>query len=255
MTHASHNKRLGLSLVELLVTMAILGILLAMLSAFLMGNQRVTSQQITAATLNNDLRLSFLRISEIISQAHYIFPPNQNISVNGTTYTTGARALVVLVPANTTYCPDTNGYCGFAFTIEARAPFTTDFLGANTGTTNFALIETRERGLTWSQNKIPALESSLTTWVTTERSPITDSVDAAQSDLASFKRLEPSKDTNFDKGFKVNVTEAATGDYDVYLAASVNSKVRLERRISGQTLSIEQENFVFSRAIPRGSNN
>jgi prepilin-type N-terminal cleavage/methylation domain-containing protein len=254
MTHSSQNKLLGLSLVELLVAMAILGILLAMLSAFLMSNQRVTSQQITAATLNNDLRLSFLRMSEIVSQAHYIFPPNQKIKINGTEHTTGSQALAVLVPAATTYCPDTTGYCGFAFTIEDRAPFAADFLGANAGTTNFALIETRVRGLEWKQSKIPANETALTTWVTTDRSPITDSVDASQSNLASFSRLEPSKDTNFDKGFDVNVTEAETGDYDIYLAASVNSTVRLERKISGQTLSLQQENFVFSRAIPRGSN-
>jgi prepilin-type N-terminal cleavage/methylation domain-containing protein len=255
MTHSPRNKHLGLSLVELLVAMAILGILLAMLSAFLISNQRVTSQQITAATLNNDLRLSFLRMSEIISQAHYIFPPDQTLSINGADYTTGARVLAVLVPADTTYCPDATGYCGFAFTIEDRTPFAADFLGANAGTTNFALIETRERGLEWKQSKIPSSETSLTTWVTTERSPITDSVDAAQSDLASFSRLEPSKDTNFDKGFDVNVTAAETTDYDVYLAASVNSKVRLERRVNGETLFLQQDSFVFSRAIPRGSNN
>jgi prepilin-type N-terminal cleavage/methylation domain-containing protein len=248
------NKRLGLSLVEMLISMAILGILLAMLSAFLMGNQRVTSQQITAATLNNDLRLSFLRMSEIISQAHYIFPPDQTLSINGTNYTTGARALAVLVPANTTYCPDLTGYCGFAFTIEDRVPFEADFLGANAGTTDFALIETRERGLEWKQDKIPALEPTLTTWVTTERSPITDSVSPTASDLASFSRLKPSKDTNFDAGFKVNVAEANTSDYAVYLAASVNSTVHLERQSNGKTLSVQQDNFVFSRAIPRGSN-
>jgi prepilin-type N-terminal cleavage/methylation domain-containing protein len=247
-----NKQRLGLSLVELLIAMAILGILLATLSAFLISNQRVTSQQITAATLNNDLRLAFLRMSDVISQAQYIFPPDQKLMINGAEYTTGAQALAVLVPAGTTYCPIAKDYCGFAFTIEDRTPFE-DQLGANAGTTNLALIETNLRGIEWKKDQLPTAMPTLYTWNTLNRFPITDSVDGVKSDLASFDKLEPSKDTSFDKGFEVNKATITVADYNTYLAASVNSTVSLERRVSSKTLGISRNNFVFSRAIPRGS--
>jgi prepilin-type N-terminal cleavage/methylation domain-containing protein len=255
MTKPLTKHRLGLSLVELLVAMAILGILLAMLSAFLISNQRVTSQQITAATLNNDLRLAFLRMTDVVSQAQYIFPPEQTLKINGTDYTTGARTLAVLVPSGTTYCNTADDYCGFAYTIEERASFSGD-LGANGGTTNFALVETKEEGLTWAQmepSTADAVLNGLYTWTTTQRMPIVDSVNAADSDLASFGRLEPSKNTSFDGGFTVAKDITTATEFKRFLAASVNSAVSLERTVNGKALSLRQENFVFSRAIPRGS--
>jgi prepilin-type N-terminal cleavage/methylation domain-containing protein len=119
--------RTGISLIELLISMAILGILLAMLTAFLVNNQQVTTTQISNATLSNDLRLAHLRIGEIVAQAHYIYPSGQTISINGTAYTTGKEALAVLVPRGTTYCDDNNSsdrdYCGFAYVIVNRSPY------------------------------------------------------------------------------------------------------------------------------------
>ena len=68
----------GFSLVELLVAAAILGTLLAALGAFFVVNQRVGNEQITAAKLNTDLRLAFLRMSDVASQAQYIYPEGSN---------------------------------------------------------------------------------------------------------------------------------------------------------------------------------
>jgi prepilin-type N-terminal cleavage/methylation domain-containing protein len=259
----------GFSLVELLMAMGILGLLLALLSGFLISNQKVTTQQITATTLNNDTRLAFLRMTEVVSQAHYIFPPGQTLILNGKTYTTGATTLAALVPANTTYCPIIQDYCGFAFTIEDRTPYAA-ILGVNAGTTNLALIETTKRGIVWKQSTpktstIPTKVASIHTWSDTNATdentpaddfsqfPITDSVDAATSDLASFDRLETATNTNFDNGFDVGIDVTDTTKYDTYLVASVNSSLSLERKTSGKTLSLTRENFVFSRAIPRTS--
>jgi prepilin-type N-terminal cleavage/methylation domain-containing protein len=271
MSKKSASSHSGFSLVEMLVAMGILGLLLAMLSGFLISNQKVTSQQITAATLNNDTRLAFLRMSEVISQAHYIFPPNQTLILNGKTYTTGSSTLAVLIPAQTTYCPIAEDYCGFAFTIEDRTPYAA-ILGVNTGTTNLALIETTKRGVAWQQSSssaavkiIPTKIDTMYTWNDTDASdentpnddfsqfPITDSVNGSTSDLASFSKLQTATNTNFDSGFDVEVDVTETSKYATYLVASVNSSLSLERKIGGKTLSLTRENFVFSRAIPRSS--
>jgi prepilin-type N-terminal cleavage/methylation domain-containing protein len=183
-----HN--LGLSLVELLIAMAILGILLAMLSAFLISNQRVTNTQITAATLSNDLRLAHLRISEIVSQAHYIYPSGQTLTLDGKAFTTGPGALAVLVPRGTTYCKAEGSaardYCGFAYVIEDRAPYVS-LLGMG-DTTNLVIAEYKVVELEWNPvdaaDKTPAELLALTVWDDVEVSPVADSVDAANTNLA-----------------------------------------------------------------------
>jgi prepilin-type N-terminal cleavage/methylation domain-containing protein len=247
------NQRIGqqgLSLVELLISMAILGILLAVLSAFLIGNQRVTSSQITAATLNNDVRLAFLRIGELVTQAHYIYPANQEITIKGTKRTTGNLALAILVPEGTTYCKATgtgNTYCGFAYVIEDRTPYA-DLLGAGGGTTGLALVEHKQEGLIWPQFKQPATE--LKVWATPASEPVVDSVDSS-SNLAGVSTLQKGNSTNsFDgNAFDNN----AVMDNSKAVVAAVNSSLILERTINGKAIKVSRDNFVFSRTAPRAT--
>lgn len=258
------TKQQGLSLVELLISMAILGILLAVLGAFLVNNQKVTTSQITAATLENDTRLAFLRMSDIISQAQYIYPLSQTLKINGTDYTTGARTLAVLVPRGISYCTITSGtanYCGFAFTVESRTPFA-GILGPDGGSSGLALVETKVVGLEWKQKDKPAQKASLNTWLvddaTTEyRFPITDSIDASKTNLMGSVQMAAYSD--FD-GFKLTPPDESNladplGDADDAegLVAAVESTLYLRRVTSGQTLQVERSNFVFSRAIPRNT--
>jgi prepilin-type N-terminal cleavage/methylation domain-containing protein len=268
MKRFTHHK-LGLSLVELLVAMAILGILLAMLSAFLISNQRVTTTQITAATLSNDLRLAHLRIGEIISQAHYIYPSGQNLTIDGKPFTTGAAALAVLVPRGTTYCKaegttaTAKDYCGFAYVIEDRTPYVS-LLGLG-DTTNQVIVEYKVEGLEWSPldttnaGKTPA--EFLTIWDNPEASPVADSVDTANTNLAGIIFGGTSKEKialtmsartgTFDENVKFSIT--VTDNDEKALVSGVTSTITLERTMNGKPISVTRDNYVFSKAIPRSA--
>ncbi len=245
-----HTKQQGLSLVELLISMAILGILLGVLTAFLIGNQRVTSNQITAASLNNDVRLAFLRISEIVAQTHYIYPAGQTLTINGASYTTGKDMLAVLVPEGTTYCDATPSgtpatYCAFAYAITDRAPYITK-LGNGAGTTGFALIEFKQTGLLWTKGSQPT--SVLAIWASAASSPVVDSV-ATTSSLAALINLEKGTSSNYDGPAVFSTT--ANLDTSKGIVAAVNSSLVLERTVNGKAVTVTRNNFVFSRTTPR----
>ncbi len=247
------KKTSGFSIIELLISMGILGVLLGLLSNFLISNQNITRDQITQVTLENDARLSFLRMSEVISQAQYIFPQGQTLFLDGQTVTTGNTGLAVLVPAGTTYCAnaDNQSYCGYAYSIEDRTPFNA-VLGPDAGTSGMALIETFVEDLEWEKYAVPSLEASLYTWSHNgnndfRRSPITDSIEAGTSNLMLTTKTATYSDFDVDI-FDFNQDDAVTAD-DLLLA--VETKLFLQRKIKGKNLNIERNSFVFSRAIPR----
>ena len=245
----------GFSLVELLVAAAILGTLLAALGAFFVVNQRVGSEQITAAKLNTDLRLAFLRMSDVTSQAQYIYPAGQTLTLDGatfdTTLTTGANALAVLVPSNTSYCPTTtSSYCGFAYTLEDGATYA-DILGTGAGTTGSALVEYRVTGLSWTSDVRPAK-----TWTdaSATRSPLANSVDTAASTLANPSTAAFADYSNYDTAFAfpTDDTDLTTfaGD-EKALIKSVTSTLRLRYTFRGKEIATQRENVVFARSVPR----
>ena len=247
------KKTSGFSIIELLISMGILGILLGLLSTFLISNQNITRDQITQVTLENDARLAFLRMSEVISQAQYIFPQGQTLILDGQAVNTGNTGLAVLVPAGTTYCADAEdeSYCGYAFTIEDRTPFNA-VLGPDAGTSGLALIETFIEDLEWEKETVPSLEASVYTWTphgnnNFRRSPITDSIEAGTSNLMLTTKTATYSDFDVDK-FDFSQDDALTAD-DLLLA--VESKLFLQRKVKGKNLNIERNSFVFSRAIPR----
>jgi prepilin-type N-terminal cleavage/methylation domain-containing protein len=253
-----HN--LGLSLVELLIAMAILGILLAMLSAFLMSNQRVTTTQITAATLSNDVRLAHLRIGEIISQAHYIYPSGITLTINAKTFVTGKAGLAILVPRGTTYCKaegasaTTQDYCGFAYVIDDRSPYTS-LLGLGNPSSE-VIAEYKQEGLTWNpkdavtNEKTPAELGVLTVWPNATANPVADSVDSAQTNLAG--NLDPAlRKGAFDDKAGFDLTTPT--DNAKALISAVTSTIALKRTINGKPVSVSRDNYVFSKAIPRSA--
>jgi prepilin-type N-terminal cleavage/methylation domain-containing protein len=251
------KQRHGISLIELLIAMAILGILLALLTAFLFSNQQVTNVQISNATLSNDVRLAHLRVGEIVAQAHYIYPSGQSLTINGTVYTTGSEALAVLVPRGTTYCDDPNetdrDYCGFAYVIVDRAPYAA-LLGPSAGTTNRVLVEFKKENLSWQQatrtsNTNPAI--NLLNWgADAEANPVADSVNVAATNLGAELTLSNipalfDKEANFDRN--------GSSDTAAALIGGVRSTIALERTIRGNVVSVSRDNYVFSKAIPRSA--
>jgi prepilin-type N-terminal cleavage/methylation domain-containing protein len=258
-----NNKyRYGLSLVELLVAMSILGILLATLNAFFISNQRVTGQQMKLSEVNAAARQSLLRINDVVSQAGYIFPANQVLSVGGRNFTTGATTLAVLLPAgaSSVYCQaTTQRYCGYLYTIEPRTNYTA-ILGNRTDTTGFALVEYKTNGatLTWTRGQNPAV--STRTWVGTQVGILTDSVNSATTNLGGTGNLElvdSSRVTNFESStftFK-DVGVGTTGNPAIATALiqSATSTVVVTYRYRGQEISATQTSHGFGRAIPRST--
>lgn len=187
--HIKYLDSKGISLVELLVAMAVLALILSLSSRLIFQNQDITTRQVLAGRVNEDARLAILRISDVVSQASYIFPNNATITVQtGATTTavvTGDDALAVLVPPQTAYCPlTTTQYCGFLYRLEARAPYTTD-LGNTPGNSGWVLVEYQARGLTWNANTNPT--SVANNWASASFSShgvVADSVNDNDTDLS-----------------------------------------------------------------------
>jgi hypothetical protein len=207
------------------------------------------------------LRLAHLRISEIVAQSHYIYPSGQTLTINGKPYSTGAAALVVLIPRGTTYCKAEGAtaidrdYCGFAYVIEDRTPYVA-LLGSG-ATTNRVIVEYRVEELDWdpiknvaNAKKTPA--EFLTTWTTATANPVADSVDPANTDLAGLANLEVSaRQGTFDTEAEFDLGAAA--DKPKALISAVTSMIALERTINGKAVSVTRDNYVFSKAIPRNT--
>ncbi|MGL4609864.1 MAG: PilW family protein [Trueperaceae bacterium] len=261
MTSSSNlqKRTLGISLIELLISMGILGILLATLTAFLVSNQQVTTSQVTSATLSNDVRLAHLRLGEIVSQAHYIYPSGQTINIDGTPYVTGALALAVLVPRGTTYCKrepeetDTRqDYCGFAYVVTERTPYV-DLLGESDGTTGQVLIEFKSEGLEWVQADSTAGDTNpaltLLNWNNlSSTNPVADSVDEELTNVGAELTFSSIVAT-FDK--ETNFQLTGSSDTVRALIGGVTSTIALERTVRGKEVTASRENYVFSKAIPR----
>lgn len=237
----------GFSLVELLLSAAVLGVLLTMLAMFLFSNQRVTTEQVTRASLQNTARLSFARMSDIIAQASYIYPAGQEITLSTgsetKTFTTGAAALALLLPVNTSYC-ETGPYCAFIYTLEDRSDFT-GVLGTDAGTTGFALIERQVWGFNWPRNQVPSKA-----WGAVDAaSPLADSVDVAASSLAATADLAT---TSYRSTYDDETTfMGSVADDTSALISSVSSDLRLSFQQRGKDLKVERQNSAFARAIPR----
>ena len=225
----------------------------------LVNNQKIATEQLSSVNIENNLRLSHLRLNEVMAQAHYIYPAGQSIQVLISqspdvfrTYTTGAEALAVLVPKssdNTGYCTGTEQtYCGFIFAIEDRSAFT-NFLGSGEGTTGFALIETQVEDLAWPVDSLPTKN-----WNKLQRSraPLIDSVDKGQSSLAASVNLTLEYSTSLD-GTLFDISNAVTASSEKALIASAEPMIAVKVTYKGKTLTRSRSSFVFPRSIPRGT--
>jgi len=167
----------GITLVELLVAMAILGVVLALASQLIVQNQSIGNRQVQAGRMQEDLRLATLRMADVIAQAAYIYPNNASLRVNigasTITVDTGSQALAALLPGGSAYCAvPSSSYCGFLYRVEARAGYT-GVLGNLPGNSGFVLVEYQVPGLSWSANSVPSRDWS---GVTAVRGVVADSV-------------------------------------------------------------------------------
>lgn len=249
------RRTIGLTIIEVLIAAALLGILLAALGSVFTTNLRVSTQQISAADAELTIRLSLLRLQEIISQAHYIYPAGQTLTLQTAdgprTFTTGADALAVLIPQTGTssYCPGTaNLYCGRLYSIEARTPYQA-ILGADTAATNYALIEWQAENIVWQQNRVPAV--AITTWADTRPNVMADSVIPAASggsSLAAADNLNlASTGAIYDNDAVPRFTSTGAQDVPSALIAAVAPNLIVDYGRG----RVERSSYAFSYAIPR----
>jgi prepilin-type N-terminal cleavage/methylation domain-containing protein len=96
----------GFTTLEMLLAMAVLGIILTVAAALLQSNQRATDAQQARTGSLEDARMAASRMAETINQAAYIFPAGVRIQVTGgmvgrdgtNGVTTGGDALALLLP-------------------------------------------------------------------------------------------------------------------------------------------------------------
>ncbi len=247
-----HQKPKGISLVELLVAMAVLALVLSLSSRLIFQNQDITTRQVLAGRVNEDVRLAALRISDVVSQAGYIYPNNSTITVQtGATTTavvTGDDALAVLVPPRTAYCPlTTNQYCGYLYRLEARTPYAAD-LGNTPGNSGFVLVEYQARGLTWNANTNPT--SVANNWTSAgfrSRGVVADSVTDDGTDLSilSFAGIKSDID-------RILAIPSDTVSVNLNSANALIGSVRIEVAIAyANGLRATRQSDILARGIPR----
>ncbi|MGL4609124.1 MAG: PulJ/GspJ family protein [Trueperaceae bacterium] len=244
--------RKGFTLVELLVATAIFSIFLGALTFFFSSNSRISNQQMSSADANLALRQSLLRMTEIVTQASYIYPSGITVTLtNNHTALTGANALAVLVPAGTTYCQLTTAkYCGYVFSLENRANYINTLGAADVA--GSALIEWRKDELVWNANTVPA--STLLDWKTATSSPMADRIVPSNqvngSNLAATTLLTLSQESPiFDDNSGVfSIATGSASNANGLIAAVAPRLVIQAKQGSG---NIARSTQIFSRAIPR----
>ncbi len=251
----------GFSFVELLVSVAIFGVILFSLNAMLNANTKVTQNQSNSAQANIAARQSLLRISDIVIQAQYIYPANQilelNIASSTKTIVTGKNAIAVLLPQGTTYCPG-NGqqYCGYVISVEERSLFNST-LGNSKHASDYVLAGWRAYNLNWDRDTNPSTD--LTTWLDVSKEVLIDSIVAGSgsesTDLASINRIAVSKSAAaFDDELKPKFSNLSADKANaIGLIASISPKIVVAYDNGSGVKQVKRNTHIYARAIPRGS--
>ncbi len=205
----------GFTLVELLISMAILGVILTVTSSILQVNQKGVNAQQSRTASTGDARAAMTRISEQLAQAAYIYPSGITISVSsgikgqGTInrVTTGSSTIAVLVADGLNSTPPK--YDGVIFYVTARSNFSTDLPSLPSGTFSpnvlvRAAVETTGAGLiTWAVNATPP-----TTWgAAAVEGVLADGIDTSRTNLMASATYSPVlgvDDTYFSSGLRGN---------------------------------------------------
>jgi len=182
----------GFTLIEILVALAIGGMVFALLMNAVITTGRHSRTQVQRNQAQEDLRLLFLRLNEVGASAAYIYPENLGFALpDGRTVTTRRRTLAFLVPWGSTYCQGPSGherdYCAFLYFWDNRARYRS-VLGGNPTASNRVLVELKVTWVTWPVNTLPPRNFSGSSW-NSEISIVLDSLDRNHTDLTNDLRL------------------------------------------------------------------
>jgi len=241
----------GITLVELLISMAILGIVLAVASQLIVQNQSIGNRQVQAGRMHEDLRLATLRMADVIAQAVYIYPNGVSLRISTgastSTVLTGREALAVLLPSGSVYCSTASTqYCGFLYRVEARGDYT-GVLGNVPGNSGFVLVEYQVRNLSWNINTVPALAVNDWSGVPTARGIIADSVFPSETILnnLAFSRISGGID-------RVLLTPASNPDLTTSSPDALIGSLQVQITVSFQNgLKATRRTEILARSVPR----
>jgi prepilin-type N-terminal cleavage/methylation domain-containing protein len=172
---AGRRRRAGLTIIELMVAMAILGVVLVVTTNLIVKNQQIAGDQIRQHSAREDLRMALVRVSELFSSAAYVYPRSQTLTLpTGATVRTGSKALAMLIPWGTPFCndggsnpanwydptsPHRDKYCAVVYTLERRSNYVGD-LGRNPKASDWVLVEYLIKWVDWPVNTIPTRDFS-----------------------------------------------------------------------------------------------
>lgn len=238
--------RRGFTLVEAVLSLAVMSMVLLMVGAFIVQNQRIALRNLLQNEAVEDGRRSMLRLSEIVSQASYIYPNNQTIAFPSGTVVTGNAAMAVLLPWGSSYCQGDIShkaqYCAFLYLIEGRSYYASMLATLSQGAGS-VLVEKKLGWLDWPAGTLPATDLSTLSYLGV--GVVTDGVVSASSVLGnlSLSANTAGIDNGVLTGTQVNDPAALIGAVRPKLVISY---------LSG--LNLSQEVDITARTIPRITN-
>lgn len=242
----------GFTLLEILITMVMFGVFLTVTIQLLTSQNKMNTTVLSFSDLTADARMSTVRMTELLSQAAYIYPAGQTINLpGGVNITTGKEALAFLLASQTPYCTAVNRrYCAVMYRIENRSNYTA-ILGASSQASPHVLTERIYISFDWPQ--IPQGGSMPTNWSALALTNnivglVADSVDNVQTDLGSAAMLSVSpRPGEYDAGLKTGVPATSS----IALIQAVKPRVVLRLLPATPNRSAIREFSVFAQPIPR----
>lgn len=224
----SHKKVLaGFTLVEILISLLLFGIVLTLVAQMTASQNKMNTAVMQASSIADDAQLATVRMTELLSQAAYIYPEGQTITLPGGagTVVTGKKALAFLLASGTPYCTaSSQTYCAVVYRVEARGGYVS-ILGTSNVASPYVLTESVYKSLSWSASgtgTYPTRNWSALTLVGGAAGLVADTVDDVNTDLGTSLTVA-SRSSSFDEGLKIGVpdTDAAA------LIQAVNAKLQL----------------------------
>lgn len=256
------SRQAGITLIELVIGMGILGVILFAASSLLVGNQRVTLEQQTRTNALSDARAAISRITEAVSSAAYIYPQGSTITVAGglvgqgapNKVVTGANAIAILEPDGTRSNPRT--YNGVIYYLADRndPKFAADLpaLGADR-ISPWVLVEARSvaiGSIAWPKDTLPPTSWALSTLT---EGVLVDGIDVLNNNthLMSTATLAPTAGidgTAFKDGLQGTAATASSPDA---LLSTLGFQLGISVAVPGKTLANSGTTVLRGLANPR----
>ena len=266
-----YRQRSGFTTLEMLLAMAVLGIILTIAANLLQTSQKVTDAQQARTSSLEDARSAASRMAETINQAAYIFPAGKRIQFTAdqtgrdipNEITTGSSALALLVPDGLNSTP--RRYHGVIFYLADRTEFSNDLPNLPSNRIGpWALIEARSGldgagALTWARDSLPSptwaaslKEGVLADGMVEEGSGVGAGLGTNLMRSASFSPSAGIDQTTFSAGLRANYP-AMTDANALLLGVGFQLSVRVSP--TGQTVTSTPSSLIpglgTARNIPR----